>query len=112
MTPPPDPSPAAPDPREAFQDLVRAVRRNVLRVAFTAMVCAIFGAAVAMTWPDKYESSTQFVLREWHIVDDSAILGDLQDISLPSKLKTLENELRSRKRIDMVLNELQWGEWL
>ncbi|MED5331063.1 MAG: hypothetical protein VX916_07195 [Planctomycetota bacterium] len=112
MTPPPDPNPAAPDPREAFQDLVRAVRRNVLRVAFTAMVCAIFGAAVAMTWPDKYESSTQFVLREWHIVDDSAILGDLQDISLPRKLKTLENELRSRKRIDMVLNELQWVEWL
>ncbi len=100
------------DPKEAVAEVVRAVKRNALRVIFTTLVFVMIGLGVAMIWPSKYESSTQFVLREWHIVDNSAILGDLQDIPLPKKLKTLENELRSRKRIDMVLNELQWVEWL
>jgi len=100
------------DPKEAVAEVVRAVKRNGLRVIFTTLVFLMIGLGVAMIWPNKYESSTQFVLREWHIVDNSAILGDLQDIPLPKKLKTLENEMRSRKRIDMVLNELQWVEWL
>ncbi len=99
------------DPKEAIQEVLRAIKRNTVRVIFTALIFTMIGMFLAMIWPSKYESSTQFVLRDWQIVD-SNLLGDLDDISVVNKLRTLQLELRSRKRIEMVMNELQWVEWL
>jgi len=100
------------DPREALAEVLRAIRRNTLRVAFTTAVFLMLGVFLTMLWPNKYESSTTFSLRDWQVVADAALLDDLADIPLPKKVKALENELRSRKRIDKVMNELQWTEWL
>lgn len=100
------------DPREALQEVLRAIRRNRVRVVFTTAVVVLLGVALSLLWPNKYESSTQFVLRDWHVVADAVLLEELADIPLVKKLKTLESELRSRKRVEAVLNELNWPEWL
>jgi hypothetical protein len=100
------------DPRETLQEVVRAIRRNAVRVVFTTLVFVMIGLGLTMLWPNKYESSTQFVLRDWYLVSDSALLGELADIPLVKKLQALETELRSRKRIFAVMQELQWEEWL
>lgn len=100
------------DPREALQEVLRAIRRNRLRVVFTTAVVVLLGVALSLLWPNKYESSTQFALRDWHVVADAVLLEELADIPLVKKLKTLESELRSRKRVEGVLNELNWPEWL
>ncbi|MBM3984516.1 MAG: hypothetical protein FJ296_02305 [Planctomycetes bacterium] len=100
------------DPREALQEVLRAIRRNKVRVAFTTAVVVLLGVALSLLWPNKYESSTMFVLRDWHVVADAVLLEELADIPLVKKLKTLENELRSRRRVEAVLNELSWPEWL
>ena len=100
------------DAREAVQEVLRAIKRNKVRVAFTTMVVVLLGIALSLLWPNKYESSTQFVLRDWQVVMDAVILDELQDLPLAKKLKTLENELRSKKRIEAVMAELGWTEWL
>jgi capsular polysaccharide biosynthesis protein len=100
------------DPREALAEALRAIRRNWVRVAFTTAVFVMLGLFLTMLWPNKYESSTTFALREWQVVTDSVLIEELQDIPIPKKIKALENELRSRKRVDKVMNELQWPEWL
>ncbi len=100
------------DPREALAEVLRAIRRNAVRVAFTTAVFLLLGLFLTMLWPNKYESSTTFSLRDWQVVSDAVLLDNLADIPLPKKVKALENELRSRKRIDKVMNELQWVEWL
>jgi capsular polysaccharide biosynthesis protein len=100
------------DPRETLQEVVRAIKRNAVRVVFTTLVFVMIGLGLTMLWPNKYESSTQFVLRDWYLVSDSALLGELADIPLVKKLQALETELRSRKRIHAVMQELQWEEWL
>jgi uncharacterized protein involved in exopolysaccharide biosynthesis len=100
------------DPRETLQEVVRAIRRNSVRVVFTTLVFVMLGLGLTMLWPNKYESSTQFVLRDWYLVSDKAVLGELADIPLVKKLQALETELRSRKRIHAVMQELQWEEWL
>ena len=100
------------DPREALQNILRVVRRNTLQVAFTTLVALMLGMFLAELWPNKYESMTQFVLREQNIIQDSAILSDLQDVPLPKKLETLTSELRSSRRIGAVLDELQWPVYL
>jgi uncharacterized protein involved in exopolysaccharide biosynthesis len=100
------------DAREAVQEVLRAIKRNKVRVVFTAIVVLLLGVALSLLWPNKYESSTQFKLRDWHVVMDAVILDELQDLPLPKKLKTLENELRSRKRVEAVMAELGWIEWL
>jgi hypothetical protein len=100
------------DPREALAEVLRAIRRNGLRVAFTTAVFLMLGLFLAMLWPNKYESETTFALRDWQVVSDAALLDDLGDIPLPKKVKALENEIRSRKRVEKVMNELQWTEWL
>ena len=100
------------DAREAAQEVLRAIKRNKLRVIFTTMVVVLLGIALSLLWPNKYESTTQFVLRDWHVVMDAVMLDELQDLPLQKKLKTLENELRSRKRIEAVMAELGWTEWL
>lgn len=99
------------DPKEAIQEVLRALKRNVWRVAFMAAVFLMIGLFLSMIWPEKFESSTQFVVRDWQLVD-SALGDNLDDISTANKLRTLTSELRSRRRIDMVMNELQWVEWL
>lgn len=99
------------DPKEAIQQVLRALKRNISRVIFMALVFFMIGLFVAKIWPDKYESTTQFVMRDWQLVD-STLLGDLEDISVTNKLRTLTAELRSRRRVEMVMNELQWVEWL
>ena len=99
------------DPREAVQEVLRALRRDVPRVAFTTLVMLLVGGFLAMLWPNKYMSLTQFVLRDWRVVSDAVLLDELSDIPLARKLKTLENELRSRKRVEAVLDDLQWPEW-
>src|SRR5262245_48196278 len=91
------------DAREAVQEVLRAIKRNKVRVVFTTIVVLLLGIALSLLWPNKYESSTQFVLRDWHVVMDAVMLDQLQDLPLPKKLKTLENELRSRKRVDAVM---------
>jgi len=100
------------DPREAIHNILRIVRRNTLQVVFTTLVALVLGLFLAELWPDKYESMTQFVLREQNIIDDSAILSDLEEVPLPKKLETLANELRSSRRIGAVLDELQWPVYL
>ncbi len=100
------------DPREALQEVLRAIKRNKPRVVFTTAVVSLLGVALSLLWPNKYESSTMFVLRDWHVVADAVLLEELADIPLAKKLKTLENELRSRRRVESVLNELNWPEWL
>lgn len=112
MADPNDPLMQQTDPRETLQEVVRAIRRNAVRVAFTTLVFLMLGVALTMLWPNKYESSTQFILRDWYLVSDSALLGELADIPLAKKLQALETELRSRKRIQAVMQELQWEEWL
>ena len=99
------------DAREALDEVLRAIRRNRVRVVFTTLVVLLLGVALSMLWPNKYESSTKFALRDWYVVADSVLLEELGDLPLQKKLKSLENELRSRKRVEAVMNELQWPEW-
>ncbi|HEX5010482.1 MAG TPA: Wzz/FepE/Etk N-terminal domain-containing protein [Planctomycetota bacterium] len=99
------------DAREALDEILRAIRRNRVRVVFTTLVVLLLGVALSMLWPNKYESSTKFALRDWYVVADSVLLEELGDLPLQKKLKSLENELRSRKRVEAVMNELQWPEW-
>src|SRR5262245_65784602 len=81
------------DPREALQEVVRAIKRNAVRVAFTTLVFLMLGYGLTMLWPSKYESVTQFVLRDWHIVD-TTLIEELSEISYQKKLLTLQNELQ------------------
>ena len=99
------------DAREALEEVLRAIRRNKVRVVFTTAVVVLLGVALSLLWPNKYESSTKFALRDWYVVADAVLLEELADIPLAKKLKSLENELRSRKRVEAVMNELQWTEW-
>jgi len=98
--------------REALAEVLRAIRRNKLRVVFTTLVVLLLGVALSLLWPNKYESSTHFQLRDWYVVADAMLLEELADLPEAKKLKTLENELRSRARIEAVMSELQWLEWL
>ncbi len=108
-----DPNVAAPppDPREAIQEVLRAIKRNMVRVTFTVLVALMIGYALSLVWPSKFESGTEFVLNQTRFVSD-VVANDLREIPLPKKLQTLENELKSRKRIDKVMADLQWVEWL
>ena len=107
-----EPLPGQGDAREALQEVLRAIKRNKIRVVFTTLVVLLLGVALSMLWPNKYESSTHFVLRDWYVVEDAALLDELGDLPVVKKLKTLENELRSRARVETVMTELQWVEWL
>lgn len=111
MAPAPD-SGNAPDPREAVQALLGAIRRNLVRVVFTTLVFLMIGIGLSMIWPSKYSSTTEFALTEPRIIVDHSFLDDVQDIKLPKKLLALEAELKSKKRITAVMDELQWTEWL
>lgn len=108
-----DPNVAAPppDPREAIQEVLRAIKRNMVRVTFTVLVSLMVGYALSLVWPSKFESGTEFVLNQARFVSEIEA-KELKEIPLPKKLQTLENELKSRKRIDTVMAELQWVEWL
>jgi len=103
---------STPDPREAIQEIIGAIRRNLVRVVFTTLVFLMLGMGLNMIWPNKYESRTDFRLNETKIVTDAAVLGDLEDIPLSRKLQSLKNELHSSKRISAVMDELGWTEWL
>jgi len=107
---------AAPaDARETIQEIVRAVRRNTVRVIFTTLMCLMIGYGLTLVWPTKFESTTLFRMR-----DPSMVIGavqvvareDLQGLSETKKLDALQSELRSRKRIEDVMTVLQWPEWL
>lgn len=100
------------DPRESLVEILRAIRRNAVRVVFTTLVCLMLGMALNMVWPTKFESSTEFVLNESRIVTDEAILGELEDLPLQRKQAALQAELQSTKRIGAVMDELQWPVWL
>ena len=103
------------DARETIQEILRAVRRNTVRVIFTTLVCLMVGYGLTLVWPSKYESMTTFRMR-----DPSMVIGavqvvareDLQGLSETKKLDALQAELRSRKRIEDVMSVLQWPEWL
>ncbi|GEM_PF-2297275 len=110
-TPEPNSS-SGPDVREAVQLFLEAVRRHLPRVVFTTLVFLLLGVFLTMLWPAKYESETQFLLREVRIVFDTAVLDDLDDIPLARKQLSLSKELKSMNRVSAVLQELQWKEWL
>ncbi len=97
-------------PGVALQEALRAIRRHLPRVLFTTAVVLMLGYGLTMLWPSKYESSTLFVLRDWHIIDE-ALAAELSDIGAAKKLLTLQGELRSAKRISAAMSELQWSEW-
>ena len=101
-----------PDSREVIQEVLGAIRRNLVRVVFTTLVFLMLGIGLTMVWPSKFEAATDFRLNERKIVIDAAVLGDLEDISLTRKLQSLKNELKSSKRISDVMDELAWVEWL
>ena len=104
-----------PDARETIQEILRAIRRNTVRVIFTTLVCLMVGYGLTLIWPSKFESSTKFQMR-----DPSMVVGavqvvareDLQGLSEIKKVDALTTELRSRKRIEDVMSVLQWPEWL
>lgn len=103
------------DAREAIQEVLRALRRNVVRVVFATLVCLMVGYGLTMVWPAKFESNTLFAMRETRLFSGaitSASREDLSALSETKKLQALTNEMRSRKRIESVMNELQWPEWL
>jgi len=113
MAPPSDGNPQeGPDTREAVQLFIAAVRRHSVRVVFTTLVFVLIGLGITMLWPPKYKSETQFMLRESRLVTDSAAMQDLEKIPLSKKLQSLQNELKSMRRVGDVLDELQWKEWL
>src|SRR5262245_8894457 len=103
------------DARETIQEILRAIRRNTVRVIFTTLVCLMVGYGLTLIWPSKFESNTIFKMR-----DPSMVIGavqvvsrdDLQGLSESKKLDALTNELRSRKRVEDVMSVLQWPEWL
>ncbi len=99
------------DPREAIQEILRAVRRNGVRVGFWAVVCLMIGYGLTLIWPAKFESSTEFTMFERALTSES-VADDVKKIPLSKRLKQLENELGSRKRIESVMSELEWVEWL
>lgn len=101
-----------PDPREAIQEILGAIRRNLVRVVFTTLVFLMLGLGLTMIWPNKYQAKTDFRLNETKIVTDAAVLGELNDIPLTRKLQSLKNELKSSKRVSDVMDELAWVEWL
>jgi uncharacterized protein involved in exopolysaccharide biosynthesis len=101
-----------PDTREMVQLFLEAIRRHLVRVVFTTLVFLLIGIGLTMLWPSKFESETQFILREARIISDASIMEDLEDIPLSKKLVSLDNELRSMRRVGAVLDELQWKEWL
>jgi hypothetical protein len=101
-----------PDPREAIQEILGAIRRNLVRVVFTTLVFLMLGLGLNMIWPNKFKARTDFRLNETKIVTDAAVLGDLEDIPLTRKLQSLKNELKSSKRVSDVMDELAWVEWL
>jgi uncharacterized protein involved in exopolysaccharide biosynthesis len=103
------------DAREAIQEVLRALRRNVVRVVFTTLVCLMVGYGLTMIWPAKFESSSLFAMRQTRSFSGAIAAGNREDLSALSetkKLEALSNELRSRKRIETVMTELQWPEWL
>ncbi|MFT7461705.1 MAG: hypothetical protein ACI9EF_000039 [Pseudohongiellaceae bacterium] len=106
------PQQSGPDVREAVQLFIEAVRRHLPRVVFTTMVFLLLGVFLSMLWPAKYESETQFLLREVRIVFDTDVLDDLGEIPLPRKMLSLSKELKSMNRVSAVLQELQWTEWM
>ena len=113
MNPTPDTNVStAPDPREAIQVVLGSIKRNLVRVVFTTLVFVMIGVGLNMIWPNKFESSTQFMINEQKIVTDPAILGELEDLPLSRKLQSLKNELQSTSRISSVMDELAWVEWL
>ena len=103
------------DARETIQEILRAIRRNTVRVVFTTLVCLMVGYGITLIWPSKFESTTKFQMR-----DPSMVIGavavvtreDLNGLSETKKVDALRSELRSRKRIEDVMNVLQWPEWL
>ncbi|HZL99620.1 MAG TPA: hypothetical protein VFD43_05135 [Planctomycetota bacterium] len=103
------------DAREMIREIVRAIRRNTVRVIFTTLVCLMVGYGLNLIWPAKFESQTKFRMR-----DPSMLVGaiqavareDLGGLSETKKVEALKTELRSRKRVEEVMNELQWPEWL
>lgn len=100
------------DPREAIQEVVRAIMRHRARVVFTTLVFGMLGYALTLVWPAKFESATSFIMHDTSLVTSSAARDALAALSDLRKLEALKAELRSRKRIDAVMNELQWPEWL
>ena len=52
------------DSRETIQEILRAVRRNVVRVVFTTLVCLMVGYGLTLIWPTKFESQTKFRMRD------------------------------------------------
>lgn len=108
----PSPEPTSADPREALQALLGAIRRNLVRVVFTTLVFLMIGVALSMIWPKKYESSTSFTLAEPMIIVDKRMIDEVADVPLQKKMAALEANFKSTKRIDSVMDELQWTEWL
>jgi hypothetical protein len=103
------------DSRETIQEIVRAIRRNLVRVVFTTLVCLMLGYGLTLIWPTKFESMTVFRMR-----DPAMLVGaiqavtreDISQLSETKKVDALTNEMRSRKRVEDVMDELQWPEWL
>lgn len=110
MAPPTESTTA--DPREALSALVAAIRRNLVRVVFTTLLFLMVGIALAMIWPNKYESSTSFTVNEASVIVDNTMVNEVKEIALQKKLAALEANFKSRKRIEAVMDELQWKEWL
>jgi hypothetical protein len=103
------------DPREALEEVLRTLRRNAARVVFTTLVALMMGYGLTMVWPAKFASNTTFMMRNVEMMTGEHAATrreDLSGLTETKKLQALANELRSRRRIDSVMNELQWPEWL
>ena len=115
MPEPIDPYGQPVDARETLQEILRAIRRNTVRVVFTTLMCLMVGYGLNLIWPSKFESSTTFTMKDPAMVIGAvqvAAREDLQGLSETKKLDALQAELRSRKRIEDVMSVLQWPEWL
>ncbi|MGQ0552056.1 MAG: GumC family protein [Planctomycetota bacterium] len=100
------------DPREALSEILKAIRRNRARVVFTTLVTLMLGYGLSLVWPNKYESYTTFLMRDDASSAVTSRLDELTGLGEIKRTEALQAELRSRKRVEAVLNELQWPEWL
>lgn len=101
-----------PDTRELVQKVIGAIRRNLVRVIFTTLLFVMIGAGLSMIWPKKFASETRFNMNEQKLIFEATLAADLEDVPLLNKMKSLQSQLKSQKRVTTVMDELQWEEWL
>jgi len=99
--------------QEQIQRYTRTLKERWYSIAVITTVALLIGYGLAQLWPESYESSTLFVLRESQIVvDESSLERALKPMKLGVKQYTLQKEIRSSSRLKAVLRELEWKEYI